>query len=82
MKKFKGYYCIGCSTKEDAINGKGLLLWSENIPSKFVQFTNRVLLNIYWIYNEKESTRGEKLQNENTSINKEKPDNYKKAKSH
>lgn len=82
MKKFKGYYCIGCSTKDDAIKEKGLLLWSENVPSKFVQFINRVLLNIYWIYKEKESTRGDKLQNENTSINKEKPDNYKKAKNH
>ena len=53
MKKFKGYYCIGCSTKDDAIKEKGLLLWSENVPSKFVQFTNRILLNIYWINKEK-----------------------------
>ncbi|HRT03303.1 MAG TPA: hypothetical protein P5513_05135 [Candidatus Diapherotrites archaeon] len=82
MKKFKGYYCIGCSTKKDAINGKGLLLWSENRPSKFIQFTNRLLLNIYWVNKERESTRGDKLQNETTSINKEKPDNYKKVKSH
>ena len=82
MKKFKGYYCIGCSTKDDAIKEKGLLLWSENVPSKFVQFFNRILLNIYWINKKKESTRGDKLQNENTFINKEKPDNYKKAKNH
>lgn len=82
MKKFKGYYCVGCNTRQDAIDGKGLILWSQKSPTKMIQFFNKLLLNIYWIEKERiQSQRGEKLQNtEDTTIEKQKVQKYGKQK--
>jgi hypothetical protein len=49
MKKFIGYFIIGASTKKDAYNEKGLLLWSTKKPNAIVRLFNRVLLNIRWV---------------------------------
>jgi hypothetical protein len=49
MKKFIGYFIIGATTKQDALNEKGLLLWSTKKPNAIVRFLNKVLLNIQWI---------------------------------
>lgn len=79
MKIFKGYYIIGTSSKEEAKEGKGMMLWSQKIPSKPVQFFNRILLNIYWVDNERiQLNRGEKLQNDDTELPKNLPNKIKK----
>ncbi len=80
MKKFKGYFCVGAVSREAAKEGKGMVLWSQSKPSKFIQFTNRILLNIYWIDEERtQLQRGEKLQKSpNTEVSKDTPDKYKK----
>jgi hypothetical protein len=49
MKKFIGYFIIGATTKEDAVNERGLLLWSTKKPNAIVRFFNKILLNIQWI---------------------------------
>jgi hypothetical protein len=49
MKKFVGYFIIGASTKKDALNEKGLLLWSTEKPNAIIRLFNRVLLNIRWV---------------------------------
>jgi hypothetical protein len=49
MKKFIGYFIIGASTKKDAYNEKGLLLWSTKKPNVIIRLFNRVLLNIRWV---------------------------------
>jgi hypothetical protein len=79
MKIFKGYYIIGTSSKEEAKEGKGMMLWSQKTPSKPVQFFNRILLNIYWVDNERiQLNRGEKLQNDDTELPKNLPNKIKK----
>jgi hypothetical protein len=67
MKKFIGYFIIGASTKRDAYNEKGLLLWSTKKPNAIVKFFNRVLLNIRWV--DKEKVLEEKGLRENTENN-------------
>lgn len=49
MKKFIGYFIIGATTKQDAVDERGLLLWSSKKPNAIVRFFNKVLLNIQWI---------------------------------
>ena len=49
MKKFIGYYIIGATTKQDAQDEKGLLLWTEKKPSALRRFLCSTLLGIYWI---------------------------------
>lgn len=49
IKKFKGYFIIGSSSKEDALNEKGLLIWSAKRPNIFIRFFNKMLLNIIWV---------------------------------
>jgi hypothetical protein len=75
MKKFKGYYIIGCASKQNAKDKKGLVLWSELVPSKFVQFFDRVLLNIYWINEERTQTI---QKTENATLTRNLPDTIKK----
>jgi hypothetical protein len=67
MKKFIGYFIIGASTKKDAYNEKGLLLWSTKKPNAIVRFFNRVLLNIIWV--DKERVLEEKGIRENAENN-------------
>lgn len=52
-KTFVGYHIIGATTKDDAKNEKGLLLWSMTKPSWWKRLTVR-LLGIYWISKTKE----------------------------
>jgi len=49
MKKFIGYFIIGATTKQDAVDERGLLLWSSKKPNAIIRFFNKVLLNIQWI---------------------------------
>lgn len=49
MKKFIGYYIIGATTKQDAQDEKGLLLWTEKKPSALRRFLCSTLLGIYWV---------------------------------
>jgi hypothetical protein len=53
MKKFIGYFIIGASSKEEAVNQKGMLLWSTERPNAITRFLNRVLLKIYWVDKER-----------------------------
>lgn len=49
MKTFIGYYIIGASSKKEAEDEKGLLLWSNNKPNRLKRFFNKVLLGIHWV---------------------------------
>ncbi len=49
MKKFIGYFIIGATSKKDAQDEKGLLLWSTQRPNAIVRLFNRVLLKVYWV---------------------------------
>lgn len=53
MKKFIGFYIIGAFNKTEAVNEKGLMLWSQNRPNFMKRFFNKFLLGIYWIDKEK-----------------------------
>jgi hypothetical protein len=68
MKKFIGYFIIGASTKKDAHNERGLLLWSTKKPNAIVRFFNRVLLNIRWVDKVKVlEEKGPRENNENNT---------------
>lgn len=78
-KIFKGYYIVGANSKEEAQNKKGMLLWSQKTPSFFVQFFNKLLLNIYWISEERVQTeRGSNLNTSTELDVKNLPDKRKK----
>lgn len=48
-KQFIGYLVLGARNIEEAKLEKGLLIWLQHKPSKWVRFWNRVLLGIFWI---------------------------------
>ncbi len=48
-KKFIGYLIMGAASEQDAVEEKGLLLWSTKRPNGIVRFFNRVLLNVRWV---------------------------------
>lgn len=69
MKKFIGYFIIGASSKEEAMNQKGMLLWSTERPNAVTRFFNRVLLKIYWVDKERVlEERGSKTHPSNPDI--------------
>lgn len=67
MKKFIGYFIIGAATKADAVNERGLLLWSTKRPNAIVRFFNKLLLNVQWV--DKTKVLEEKGIRENHSNN-------------
>lgn len=79
-KKFIGYHIIGATTKEDAQNEKGLLLWSTVRPSWFKRMTASIL-GIYWIDKTKEMVEREPTAqdiNSDTQLYKVRPPRIKK----
>jgi hypothetical protein len=71
MKKFIGYYIIGATTKQDAQDEKGLLLWTEKKPSALRRFLCSTLLGIYWIDKERIlEERGKTAQSKTAGSNK------------
>jgi hypothetical protein len=48
-EKFVGYFIIGTKTQEDAEQGKGLILWTQDKPSWLHKFYNKLFLGIRWV---------------------------------
>jgi hypothetical protein len=57
--KFTGCYVIGTKTQEEAIKGKGLILWMQEKPSWFHRVCNLFVLGIRWV--DKQDYEFEKL---------------------
>jgi len=49
MRKFVGYYCLGATSKEDALAEKGFCLWYEVKPNTLRRFLMLQLLGFYWV---------------------------------
>lgn len=49
MRKFVGYYCLGATTKEDALAEKGFCLWYEVKPNTVRRFLMLKLLGFFWV---------------------------------
>ncbi len=47
--KFIGFLIIGTKTQEEAVLGKGLILWMQKKPTSFIRFCNKLLLGIRWV---------------------------------
>jgi hypothetical protein len=47
--KFIGFLIIGTKTQEEAVLGKGLMLWMQKKPTSFIRFCNKLLLGIRWV---------------------------------
>jgi len=47
--KFIGFLIIGTKTQEEAVLGKGLMLWMQKKPTSFIRFCNKFLLGIRWV---------------------------------
>lgn len=47
--KFIGFLIIGTKTQEDAVLGRGLILWMQKKPTFFIRFCNKLLLGIRWV---------------------------------
>jgi hypothetical protein len=47
--KFIGFLIVGTKTQEDALLGKGLILWMQKKPTFFIRFCNKLLLGIRWV---------------------------------
>lgn len=47
--KFIGFLIMGVTTQEDAVLGKGLMLWMQKKPTVFIRFCNKLLLGIRWV---------------------------------
>lgn len=75
MKKFIGYFIIGATSKKDAFDEKGLLLWSTQRPNAIVRLFNRMLLHVYWVDKSKplEERGFRKDENTNTQFYKVAP---------
>ena len=74
-KYFKGYWIIGCANKKQAQEKKGLILWNQVEPKKIIRFFNKILLNIYWVSENREIEKGKDIK---TELNQPKARRYKK----
>ena len=68
MRTFVGYYCLGATTKEDALAEKGFCLWYEVKPNSVRRFLMLKLLGFFWV--DKSRTVG---GNQETNGKSEKP---------
>lgn len=74
MKKFIGYYIIGATTRKDAQDEKGLMLWSETKPSALKRFLNEKLLGVFWVDKDRVLVdKGKTAQSQSGPVNEEKP---------
>ena len=48
-KKFVGFMIMGTKTQQDAVEGKGLILWMQDKPSWLNRFYNKLFLGIRWV---------------------------------
>lgn len=51
-KKFVGFLIIGAKNREEAVKGKGLILWLQHKPGFFTRMFDKFLLSIYWVEKE------------------------------
>ena len=77
--KFVGFFIIGTKTQEEAEQGKGLILWTQDKPSWLHKFYNKLFLGIRWV--DKENYRPTAKSEENTTkVEMPKQRAYKKKK--
>lgn len=53
MTVFKGYYCFGSSSQQDANSQQGLCIWMTRVPGRINLYFMKLLFDAYWIYREK-----------------------------
>jgi hypothetical protein len=82
--KFIGFLIIGTKTQEDAVLGKGLILWMQKKPTSFIRFCNKLLLGIRWVdkidydFAKIDAKFKEKKEEETTKVEMPKQRSYKK----
>jgi hypothetical protein len=48
-EKFVGFMILGTKNQEEAVQGKGLMLWTQEKPSWLNRFYNKLFLGIRWV---------------------------------
>jgi|688.fasta_scaffold1543195_2 hypothetical protein len=80
--KFIGFLIIGTKTQEEAVLGKGLMLWMQKKPTLFIRFCNKLLLGIRWVdkidYDFAKIDAKFKEEEETTKVEMPKQRSYKK----
>lgn len=48
-EKFVGFLILGTKNQQEAVEGKGLMLWTQEKPSWLNRFYNKLFLGIRWV---------------------------------